>query len=536
MTNKMRISAAVLSVIMLASFATGCGSTTKKDAASSSPSAQQDKSKRAPVTLTVEVFDRANAPAGAGSADNNALTKKIQEVWGTPNNVTLKFIPVPRSQEVDKLNMLMASGTAPNIVFTYTKDLYLQYAKQGGLTDLTDYINKTKDLKAFTEKNKTDVEYQGKYYGTAAYRATTDRHISVIRTDWLDKLGLKAPTTTDEFYNVMKAFKEKDPAGGGKTIPFGMRAVVSVDNHDGAQQLLASFIKATDEEQQTLPYISMPGFKDGLKFVNKMFNEGLVDPEFALDQQEKNFITNLTNGRIGFATTDTTKIYETGSGDILTNLQKNVAGAKLDPIETFKNSDGKYPKSSYPHYGMFVFVPKTSKPDEVQAAVDYLDWSSSDAGLKLLRWGEEGTNYTLKDGIPTVSPEQKAVNDKDRFNNGDLTLMWNGTYGATEDLIFKQVAAADPKWGAATVTAMKMAAKDGYRDYNSNPAFDTAIDAASKYQTNLNKIYLDGLAKIIMAKPSDFDKTYDSILQDYLKNGGQEIIDQKKAAYKAMHK
>lgn len=535
MTNKMRISAMALSAAMIVSLFAGCGSAAKQEAAATTAS-QQDQ-KKAPVTLTVEVFDRQNAPAGAGSADNNYTTKKLQEMWGTPNNVTLKYVPVPRSQEVDKLNMLMASGSAPNIVFTYKKDLYLQYAKQGGLADLTDLINKTKNLKPLVEVNKADLLYQGKYFAAAAYRQGIDRHMSYIRTDWLQKLGMKAPTTTDEWYNTMKAFKEQDPGKlGGKVIPFGMRATSYVDNHDGAQQLVWSFVKASDEEQQTLPYLALPGFKDGIKFVNKMYNEGLIDPEFALDQDQKNFKANIVNGRIGFITVDTITPYQTGEGDLLENLQKNVPGANLEPIECFKNADGKYLKSTYPHNGWYIMVPKTSKPEEVQAAVNFMDWMSSEEALKFVLWGEDGKNYTLKDGITTISAEQKAVNDKDRFNVGDLSLMWNGYYNPNMDLIYKQIEASDLKWGKQMAAATKLAEKDGFRDYNSNPAFDTAIDAASKYQANLDKLYLDGLAKAIMAKPADFDKTYDALLADYLKNGGQEIIDQKKAAYKAMHK
>src|SRR5690606_1913753 len=32
-----------------------------------------------------------------------------------------------------------------------------------------------------------------------------------INQEWLDNMGLQMPTTTDEFYQVLKAFKEKDP-------------------------------------------------------------------------------------------------------------------------------------------------------------------------------------------------------------------------------------------------------------------------------------------------------------------------------------
>ena len=37
-----------------------------------------------------------------------------------------------------------------------------------------------------------------------------------IRKDWLRKLGLKEPKTVEELYEVLIAFRDKDPNGNGK--------------------------------------------------------------------------------------------------------------------------------------------------------------------------------------------------------------------------------------------------------------------------------------------------------------------------------
>ena len=46
--------------------------------------------------------------------------------------------------------------------------------------------------------------------------------VLIMRQDWLDKLNLKVPTNIDEWYTVLKAFKEQDPNGNGKPdeLPF----------------------------------------------------------------------------------------------------------------------------------------------------------------------------------------------------------------------------------------------------------------------------------------------------------------------------
>ncbi len=527
MLNKVKSKVLFFSITIIVCLLVGCGAG-PYDAVS-------DKTMTAPITLEVEVFDRGNAPDGTVSADNNYTTRLIQSVWGNTANVTIKYVPVPRAQEEEKLSLMLSSAAAPDIVFTYTRDLYYKYAQEGYLSDLTDYIDKTEHLKALVNKNSGDILYNGRYYGAIAYRPQVDRHNSFIRTDWLQELGLETPATTDEWYTVMKAFKEKSPGGaGGEIIPFGLRATNYVDNHYGAQHLLWSFVKATDEELQILPYLMLPGFRDGVSFLNKMYHEGLIDPDFDLDVDEKNFKTNITNGSIGFVTLDSQIIYDYSYGDLLDNLQSNVSGAILEPVECFMNPEGKYLKSVYPHCGMFIMVPKTSNEAEIKAAIDFLDWQSSDEGLKLLKWGEPRRNYTLADGIPIVSAEQENINRIERFNVFDLSLMWNGAYNINENLLFRQIEVSDNKWGKQRAASIKMSMQDGFRDYNANPAFETNIDAVGKYQTNLDKLYLEGLAKVIKGSPSEFNYNYDGLVSSYLDNGGQQIIDQKKAAYKTM--
>ena len=45
----------------------------------------------------------------------------------------------------------------------------------------------------------------------------------IIRKDWLDRLGLEAPTTIDEWVTVLEAFRDEDANGDGNPnneIPF----------------------------------------------------------------------------------------------------------------------------------------------------------------------------------------------------------------------------------------------------------------------------------------------------------------------------
>jgi putative aldouronate transport system substrate-binding protein len=43
----------------------------------------------------------------------------------------------------------------------------------------------------------------------------------MVRQDWLDRYGLDTPETLEELYHMLRTFKEQDPAGQGRTIPYG---------------------------------------------------------------------------------------------------------------------------------------------------------------------------------------------------------------------------------------------------------------------------------------------------------------------------
>jgi putative aldouronate transport system substrate-binding protein len=295
------------------------------------------------------VFDRGNSPKGM-TITNNYLTNFVQDNFGKPNNIDVQFVPVPRSEEVNKLNVLMASGTdVPDIVFTYDSGTFYRYAQQGGLTDLTELLDQYgPNLKQFLSAETLAYgQLEGKQFGLPAKRSHLGKYSSFIRQDWLDKLGMPVPQTTDELYNTLKAFKEKDPGQtGGKVIPLGMSIAPAQ-----YEPLIWSFIKPTTEEQSyTLTQqlssrdypILLPGFKDAMLFMNKLYNEGLMSPDFSFDKDKTKLGENVTKGLVGFVSEDDMNpFYSDGWYD---TLQKNIPTATLKAVDVYTNEEGKHPK------------------------------------------------------------------------------------------------------------------------------------------------------------------------------------------------
>ncbi|MBJ8192082.1 ABC transporter substrate-binding protein, partial [Bacillus cereus] len=115
--------------------------------------------------------------------------------------------------------------------------------------------------------------------------------------------------------------------------------------------LLWSFIKpVTDEQKYTLTQelgsrdypILLPGFKDGVQFMNKLYNENLISKDFGLDKDKKQLTQDIQSGNTGFFSEDYDNIYYNDSA--YPNLLANQSAAKLTPMDPYTNSEGKHAK------------------------------------------------------------------------------------------------------------------------------------------------------------------------------------------------
>ncbi len=481
------------------------------------------------VELKVEVFDRG---IPGYQADNNYWTKWIQKNFGDPNNIDVKFVTVLRAEEVQKLNVLMATGEAPDIVFVYTPEIFYNYAKQGGLTDVGALLDRYgKDLKKYLGPDCLQMGiFNAKQYAIPAKRVLTGTFASFIRKDWLDKLGLPIPKTRDEWYNALKAFKEKDPGNVGKDKVIPLALNLDPQNATwGARVLIDSFVKEMDfYEEQTIYtlYWLKPGFKEGIRFLNKMYNEGLISPEFALDRDAKMSDRDTAQGRVGSMMCNFDYPYRTTPG-LVVELQKNVPGASFVPVDCFINANGNKRKRLYTPNGFFMMIPKTSK--RAVEAIKYLNWMSDPKVIDFLTNGEKGTNYTeLKEGIPVnilVEGEKRLTTD--------ICIILNGKdYGSLE----RNITALSLSYVPGLQELIKQAYKqsiDGNKPYYE---LSFPIDSYAKYRTTILEKDAEIYVKTLTCKPADFDSVYDKLVDEYNNAYGKEVMAERAAYLKVNFK
>ena len=484
------------------------------------------------VKLRVEVFDRGNAPDGI-SITNSQMTQYVQKNFGDPNNIDVEFVPVPRSEEINQLNVLMAAGTAPDVIFTYNTGAAYNWAKQGGLMDLTEVLDQNgPNLKRYLESSLKYGVFEGKQHSIVARRVNLQKYSSFIRQDWLDAAGLPIPTTTEETYEALKAFKEKN-LGGKRTIPLGFALAP-----DSYEPIIWSFIKEQSDEDRYLKSVTIgsreypilaDGHKDGMRFLNKLYQEGLLDPDFALDKDKKKKDENFVNGYTGLYSADTGTTFG-GEASVANTLEKNVSGAQIVPFLPWTDLEGKNRQPAYTPSGMHIMVPSFS--ERAVEAIKYLDWMAQDEVIRYMAFGEEGVHHELVEGYPV-----RNGSDEDTrllFNTGDVLIITNGIdFGSIDKNVEFMALGVSDNHREMAKTSRIYADKDAVQQ---PIQFDKPLDSEAKHSVIMLEKYEELLVKSTMAKPAEFDKVYDAALKDFMDTAGNEVIAERTAAYAAMKK
>jgi putative aldouronate transport system substrate-binding protein len=490
-----------------------------------------------PVTLSVLLFDRATAgfiPEGGIQA------KYIQENVKKKLGYAVKFVIMPRFPDVDRVNVLMASGMAPDVSFLYSDAAVGNYVKSGGLTELKGLLDKYAPTlkKLLGDDCLSYGRFSGVQYAIPARRTIVAKSGTFIRKDWLDTLGLGLPKTRDGWYAAVKAFKDKDPGGvGDKIIPLEIGRILVADPDWGFLPLMASFLpKMSAEDEAVYSYSTVskwagPGYKEGMRFLNKMYSEGLIGTEFPLDRDGTIFNRNMTQGFIGSYMQNWDYQYRTEPG-LETELKKVVPTASVVAIDPFADSLGKTRKPLYNPNGLFIFVPKFSK--NAVAAVKYLEWMASPEVRFFLQSGVKGVHYTDEvNGIPTNYIDQAKLPDAQKTHWMDFCLILNGKDFGSDEKNAEAVALGSsysPGTQAMVKQAFMSSMKDGYYPFH----FDRVIESDAKYNGALNQKSAEMVVKLITATtPAEFDSVYDSLVKEWLDMGGKAVIDERRAAYKA---
>ena len=372
MSKKWKVSLAALTV--LATTLAACSSP-KEPANSSSPSPSteatsspsgSDEPKDYGKVYVYNNYSLGNAVNLSKKEDLDAVRAYIKEKSGVE---VMEVIP-PKGSEEDRLNLLLA-GNEPLDIFFGKMDLHQANGAALGLNKLIEEFGP--NIKKVWPETWSQASYQalstkdGELWGLPVSPPMSGNAIT-MRKDWLDKLDLKVPTNLEEYEEVLKAFKEKDPVGNGETIPMitsfnEMNKIMSglfMDNAYGTW---------IDDEGKVRPSVQNPGYLEFVTLMADWYQKGYIYREsFASDATK--VIDLVRANRVASAVTWHSR----------TMAQTMTLRDTLAPDAEYVVADLQGPKG----YGRQVDgVAKTGtmvskKSQNPEGAVRYLDWLLSD--------------------------------------------------------------------------------------------------------------------------------------------------------------
>lgn len=483
-----------------------------------------------PGTLTVAVYDRSNMNTDYGTAVDNFWTNWIKEQVAAELNINVEFVAVPRSGAESTMTTMLAGQNSPDIIFFYDTNRVSDFVSQGGLTDLTDLIDTYgTNLKEALATTLHYGQYDGVQYAIPAKLGFTGHLSSFIRKDWLDKIGYDIKIedgvgyiSTSDLKTVMTAWKEQ----GICEYPVALATETGTEAETMSPIYLAFLNQETfnEEMKATLPDFMWDGVKDGYRYLNELYNAGLIQPDWAqYTNDETQFNNWIANGQAGFwAHAYWQGLRSSNSfGEI---LFQNDPSAEVIPV-CLTNDEGVPAKiDRYAEHGMFIVVPVYS--EHATEAVLYLDWMSKFENFEMINYGIEGENYVRReDGSHDTT--QVSENAHERISVGDLMLVYNGNPDTTQyeaELISSEVPEACRELLKAAFHASTVNTWEPY-------TFQQQIVSEGEYSASLDEKLGELRVKCITCAEDQFDATWETITNEYLSMGGQEVIDEKIAAY-----
>jgi len=388
----------LLSLVTAACSGSGNGTAPADNAGKPEAAAPETSGAATPDPVEITVM-RGDAPIQPLVKDSPAQKEIMSHT-----NVIINLEGVPNSDYDAKSNTLIATNNVPDVMHIKRADL-ITHANSGVFLNLSDYIetyapNFLKWVEQEPELDKLRID--GDFYGFPIVankeHAAFVGGLPMIRTDILQELNLAMPTSFDELYEVLKAMKAAYP----DSYPWTMR--------NGAEANLKTLAFAfgngypTYYDPEDSQYVFGPmkdSFADVLTYLNKLYKEGLLDPNFATNTAQQ-WQQNLSSGKSFFFFDNYT--FATNFNLSLQEIDKT-AQFDMVPVLTAPSGAKRHYMDSPNSYNSYVVSSKTEHPEEI---VKMFDWMYSEEGMEATNFGTPGVHFTKENGKIVISPDLLA--------------------------------------------------------------------------------------------------------------------------------
>jgi len=347
--------------------------------------------------------------------ETNPQTRYLREKTGI--HVVVKEFVGSASDYSTQISMMLNGGEEmPDIL--YIKDegnnRRSEYLEAGFLVNLAGYF--MTDAYHFTEAlnlackddpikyatmmnlcyNYSANQQTGQVYGfpQISDNPTDVVHVEAcINTAWMQKLNLKTPTTIDELYNVLVAFRDQDPNGNGKKDEIPMMGLTHSLGRGVENYLINPFIqfaasrKAMIENGKAFSYQDQDEYRQALIFINKLVKEDLLSElAFTGSSNDLKRLLNPTGSEpytVGICCAFITGDYQDNSN----------AYKVYEPLPALADCTGRGGYSMFDAPTTQSSFGITYSCENVLLAFRLLDFMHCKEAFMWQRWGEEGVDW-----------------------------------------------------------------------------------------------------------------------------------------------
>jgi putative aldouronate transport system substrate-binding protein len=493
-------------VAALASTVAACGKEEAKtpEAQTKTPEANQ------PVTLKMMTTQHALWPY----KEDWPIYKFIKE----KTNIDFK-VTVPAGDYTTAMNLAISSGDMPDLLIVPNLTAANNNGNSGALLNFFENLDKMPNYKKFLDQHSevkaATLSPDGKSYYLPHYGLEQwSRRSWLYRDDIFKKNNLTPPADWDQMYTVSKKLKELYPA----SYP-----VALFDNLTSLTNIAPAFntwygIYVDYEKNEWRYGPTEESFKTMLMTLNKFFKEGLIPPDFMAMKRDQ--FNDLMAQNKGFIVSD----YVGTMDELPVTLKKSAAEFSLDYLVPPKGGANGKPFNAYGGLlsNGFAVAAKSKNKD---AALRYLDFLYSPAGVDMSTWGKEGETYTVDNG--------KRKFKSDFANLGDIrTKTGIATYGSH---LVVDMSAYEYMNSSKMNDALKKIQQGNEAKLQPRLAYTEAEnEILSTTNSAINKYRDEQIAKFILGQKS-FDE-WSGYVSEIKRLGVDKVMDVNKAAYERNQK
>ncbi|WP_018930495.1 extracellular solute-binding protein [Gracilibacillus lacisalsi] len=435
---------------------------------------------------------------------------------GTNTDLSIEWVSANNYEE--KFNVMLASGDLPDLMLVPDpfSPVFRQAAQQGAFWDVSPYIDDYPNIK----EGIADIAWEltsmdGANYGIPRPRPSEGETFFSLRKDWLDNLGMEIPETSDELYEVMRAFTHDDPDQNGEDDTIGYAGYVNPTDMGNMGVFEGIFTGATgqwkDVDGELIHTSLLPETRDAIEFLSNAYQDGLIPEDFASLQnsQAQEMFKSGEAGMISEKAGAFQEVYDT-----LKSINPDFEFTSLYPLPEV---NGYNPAG--PGFASVNVISKSVPEEKMKSILQMInDWMEDDV-FQLHRHGIEGVHHTVEDGEVVINTEK-----------------------AQEDAIgdFNQIVYVSDPYASSVKETFPEEAKELYkeiqdaREETSVPDVSLGLysETAQTYLPELEKSLQDLKTKIILG--SETIEAWDSLVEELEQDlDMQAMTDEMNEAYQA---